>query len=151
MQITEENKNKGLRYNNGKSQLHLIPPEVLFALANVLTKGAQKYTPRNWELGMKYSDVFSSLERHMWSWWHNENGGIDEESGQTHLEHALCNLAFLITYKEREIGIDDRPKIASNKLKKAIEVQQTVGMGVGISEAKISDHAITYNRLPTTT
>ena len=46
---------KGLRFNDGKSRYDLITPFALEQLAKVLTKGAEKYAERNWELGMKCS------------------------------------------------------------------------------------------------
>lgn len=44
--------------------------------------------------------------RHLWTWWRGDN--LDKETGKSHLWHAVCCLAFLITYEERGIGEDDR-------------------------------------------
>lgn len=97
---------EGTKHDAGKVRLELIPPELLFGVGHILTFGAQKYADRNWEKGMKWSRVFGALMRHMWAWWRGEKA--DHESGMSHLWHAGCCIAFLITYEERNIGEDDR-------------------------------------------
>jgi len=106
------------KYDDGKVRLELIPPELLFAVGTILSFGAKKYADRNWEKGMKWSRVYGALMRHMWKWWAgkgptNENflfGSIDDETKHSHLWHAGCCIAFLITYEERKVGEDDRYK-----------------------------------------
>lgn len=100
---------EGVKKDEGKARMDLIPPEVLFALARVLTFGAAKYADRNWELGMSWGRVFAALMRHLWAWWGGRGpttknflfGELDEETGFSHLHHALCCLAFLVAYEER--------------------------------------------------
>lgn len=107
---------EGLKYDAGKVRLELLPPELLFGVATILTFGANKYEDRNWEKGMKWSRVFGALMRHMWAWWGGKGpttksfllGELDDETGKSHLWHAGCCLAFLIAYEEREVGEDDR-------------------------------------------
>ena len=107
---------EGRKDDGGKPRFELIPPEPLFALATILTFGAQKYDDRNWENGMAWGRVFGALMRHLWSWWGGKGstsksflfGELDDETQQSHLWHAMCCLAFLITYEERGIGTDDR-------------------------------------------
>lgn len=107
----------GVKHDSGKNRLELIPPELLFAVGWVLTKGAEKYSERNWEKGMKWSRVFGAMMRHMWCWWGGKLptstnfafGSIDPEFKYSHLWHAGCCLAFLIAYEERKVGEDDRP------------------------------------------
>ncbi len=41
------NQNNGIRHDEEKPRLDLIPPEVIFALGNVLKEGAKKYDTRN--------------------------------------------------------------------------------------------------------
>ena len=100
---------QGLKYDEGKPRLDLIPPELLFAVAVILGFGVTKYAERNWEKGMSWGRVFGALMRHMWKWWRGDK--CDEETGKSHLHHAACCIAFLIAYEERGIGEDDRPKI----------------------------------------
>lgn len=107
---------EGTKHDGGKVRLELLPPELLYGTATILTFGAEKYDDRNWELGMKWSRVFGALMRHLWSWWGGKGpsrvnflfGELDEETGHSHLWHAACCIAFLITYEEREVGEDDR-------------------------------------------
>jgi Domain of unknown function (DUF5664) len=101
------------RMNEGKLLMHLIPAEVVQELAAVLTRGAQKYGARNWEQGLTYSSTFDSLQRHLWAWWNGQD--VDDESGLSHLTHALCNVAFLVVFVKRIASrrlpatLDDRP------------------------------------------
>lgn len=97
----------GIKHDSGKPRLELLPPELLLGVADILTFGAQKYSDRNWELGMNWSRVFGALMRHMWAWWRGED--VDSETGKSHLWHAGCCIAFLIAYEQRKVGQDDRP------------------------------------------
>lgn len=96
------------KLDDDKVRLELIPPELLTGVGTILTFGAKKYAPRNWELGMAWSRVFGALMRHMWSWWRGQD--LDPETGKSHLWHAGCCIAFLIAYEERGVGEDDRYK-----------------------------------------
>lgn len=97
----------GVKFDDGKVMLELLPPEFIFGTAEILTHGAKKYTARNWEMGMAYSRPFAGAMRHLWKWWSGER--LDSDSGLPHLWHAACNLAFLIAYEARKVGTDDRP------------------------------------------
>ena len=101
---------EGIKHDVGKPRIELIPPELIFETAKVLTKGAIKYSDRNWEKGIIYSRVFGALMRHMWDWWWGRDR--DDETGESHLAHAACCIAFLIAYESRNMpdGLDDRPK-----------------------------------------
>ena len=92
--------------DKGKVRFDLIPTEAEEALAGVLSYGATKYAERNWEQGMDYSRLYGSARRHLAEWYKGID--IDPESNLHHLHHALTNIAFLITYIEREVGVDDR-------------------------------------------
>jgi hypothetical protein len=97
--------------DGGKPAISLIPPEVLFELGKVLEFGAQKYAARNWEKGLNYDRVFSALQRHLWSWWDPTQPDVDDETGLSHLSHALCNLAFLVHFEQRNRKeLDNRPE-----------------------------------------
>ena len=106
----------GIKYDEGKERFDLLPPEFLFATSSILGFGAEKYGDRNWEKGFKWGRVFAALNRHLWSWWGGKTettknfllGDLDIETGKSHLWHAACCLAFLITFEERDVGQDDR-------------------------------------------
>ena len=98
---------EGRKDDSDKPRYDLIPPEAIDGLARVLTYGAAKYPPRNWENGMAWGRVFAAAMRHLWTWWWGEK--CDAETGMSHLWHAQCCLAFLIAYEARQTGTDDRP------------------------------------------
>lgn len=100
---------EGLKYDQGKPRMDLIPPELMTEVAKILTFGAKKYEDRNWEKGMDWGRVYGALQRHLWAWWSGQDK--DEETGESHLAHAGCCIAFLITYERRNIGEDTREKI----------------------------------------
>jgi hypothetical protein len=91
-----------------KAPWHLLPYDALGGIVNVLWYGASKYSQRNWELGMAYSDVFGGVMRHLTDWWNRIDK--DPETGYSHLWHAGAGILFLITYELRGIGKDDRPE-----------------------------------------
>lgn len=104
---------EGQKFDSDKLRYELLPPELLEEVARVLTFGAHKYSARNWELGMAWSRPFAALMRHMWAWWRGEDK--DPETGYSHLSHAACCIAFLVSYEARNVGTDDRPKEKQNE------------------------------------
>jgi len=89
----------GVKHDNEKIRFDLIPPEAEEALAEVLTMGAKKYGDRNWENGIDNDRLLGALRRHLNAWQQGEV--IDPESGKSHLDHVLCNAAFLVTFERR--------------------------------------------------
>jgi hypothetical protein len=98
---------KGVRYDEGKPRMDLIPGDALIEIAKVLSYGAAKYSDRNWEKGMDYHKLYAPIQRHLWKWWQGEE--LDEESGLHHLAHAACDILMLQATALRSIGTDDRP------------------------------------------
>lgn len=111
----------GIKYDDRKLRVDLIPPEAIEALARIYTYGTDgkpaspeypgkptPYAERNWEKGMNWGRVFGALQRHIWAFWRGED--IDPESGFPHVEHALWNAAALVTYQLRKAGTDDRTR-----------------------------------------
>jgi len=104
---------EGLKYDSDKTRYDLLPPELLEGVAQVLTFGAKKYSARNWESGINYGRVFGACMRHLWAWWRGERD--DAETGMSHLWHAGCCIAFLITYEARGMTkFDDRIDLPAN-------------------------------------
>lgn len=103
---------EGHKEDKGKVPLDLLSPWFLQGTAQVLKFGAEKYAPYNWAKGIRYSRVFSALQRHLWAWQAGEE--VDEETNLPHLWHASCCLMFLIHYEESDLyaGYDDRPNYA---------------------------------------
>lgn len=99
-----------IKFDQGKPDLSLIPPELIEALGQVLSFGAKKYAARNWEKGMDYSRVYAALNRHLWAWWDPTKPDKDSETGLSHLAHAACCIAFLLSFEARGYtDFDDRP------------------------------------------
>lgn len=108
--MSDQQNLQGRKDDSDKTRYELLPPELLENISKVLTFGAKKYADRNWEQGMNWSRVYGALMRHLWSWWNPFEPDTDPETGMSHLHHAGCCIAFLITYEQRKIGNDDRPK-----------------------------------------
>lgn len=93
----------GRKFDGGKLEYGLLPPQALKATVDVLTFGAQKYERDNWK---KVPDskrrYFDALQRHVWAW--KEGEKLDPESGKHHLAHAMCCLMFLL---ERDLFTDE--------------------------------------------
>ena len=100
---------EGRKADAGKLPYDLLPSDAIEEILEVLKYGAAKYEPRNWEKGMKYSNVIASLDRH----WNDFKAGVerDPETGCLHITHVVWNAMALLTFKLRGIGIDDRQKI----------------------------------------
>lgn len=96
----------GLRFDEGKERVDLLPADALMELGKVYGAGAKKYAARNWERGMPYSKVLGPLLRHLFKWMRGEQ--IDPEDGQRHIAKVAWNAMSLLTYELRKIGIDDR-------------------------------------------
>lgn len=95
----------GLRFNTGKVRIDLVPPEWIWGLAQVTTRGSFKYAVRNWERGMAWSTMIGCALRHTFKFICGER--FDPESGCHHLAMAAWNLLGLMTYDIRAIGEND--------------------------------------------
>jgi len=109
----QRSKNGGNKFDGGKPMVDLVPPEAILGMAEILTYGANKYEAHNWAKGMDWSRVYAALQRHLLAW--QQGIDIDDESGMSHLHHAITNVAFLIAYSQRGTGNDDRYKTVKEK------------------------------------
>ncbi len=85
----------GIKFDSEKLRYDLIDYNQIDKLAYILTHGARKYADNNWKSVKPFSDrYFAAIMRHLTAW---RNGQIiDKESGKSHLDHAFCNLMFLM-------------------------------------------------------
>lgn len=101
-----------MKYDNGKPQLSLIPPQALIEIATVLGFGANKYGPNNWRIDgdkTEWSRTYSSIQRHLNSFWSGED--TDPESGLNHLAHAATQIIILMMHQQDgNHHMDDRFK-----------------------------------------
>jgi hypothetical protein len=84
----------GLKYDENKLRMDLIPNEALIGMAEVFGFGANKYGDHNWRMGIKHSRLYAAAQRHLISYWSGETKDI--ESGLHHLKHALVNIAMML-------------------------------------------------------
>ena len=122
-------KKEGLRFNTGKTRHDLVPTFAQEQYAKVLTKGAEKYAERNWELGMKWSKVIASLERHLYALKSGED--YDKETGLLHSAHIMCNAAFLTEYYKIFPQGDDRPHGYLRMPKIGLDIDEVLADWVG--------------------
>jgi hypothetical protein len=87
----------------GKGRFDLISPIALRRLAVVYEKGAEKYAPRNWEMGMPLGRFLDSALRHLNQY---KEGHRDED----HLAQAMWNVACMIHFEETRPDLDDLPR-----------------------------------------
>lgn len=120
---------KGLRFNNGKNRVDLVPPGPIMEIAKVFTKGSEKYADRNWEKGMSWMTVMASLERHMLKFKAGED--FDDETGLPHMAHIATNAIFLLEYMNTHPEHDDRPKRWMNMPKIGLDIDEVIADWVG--------------------
>lgn len=83
----------GVKFDQGKPPIHLIPSFPLICVAKVLEYGAVKYDEHNWRKGMAWTRPYSAAQRHLLAW--NDGEDLDPETRLNHIDHALCELLFL--------------------------------------------------------
>jgi hypothetical protein len=102
-------KEGGKKHDAGKPDLTLVPLALEEACARALGFGAGKYGRNNFKGGIKYTRVLAACLRHLRAW--NERRDNDEESGLSHLDHAVACLAMLAHYEsapDLKARFDDR-------------------------------------------
>ena len=120
---------KGLRYNEGKVRAELLPSNALHRVAKVFTKGAEKYSPRNWESGMSWSTVLASLKRHLLDY---EAGfDIDPDDGLPLIDKVATNALFLVEYSDTYPQGDDRQKKYLKVPKIALDIDEVIADWTG--------------------
>lgn len=87
------------KYDSGKPHPSYVPPELIEGVMRVREYGNAKYhDPHNWRQ-VEPERYHEALLRHILAAW-NDPYSVDPESGLLHLEHAACNIAFLLSLKE---------------------------------------------------
>lgn len=99
----------GRKFDHGKLQYGLLPPNAIEATVEILTFGAEKYEPDNWKwVPDAKRRYFDALNRHLWAWKKGEQN--DQETGKNHLAHALCCLMFLYEHDTIDFSNDEDVK-----------------------------------------
>lgn len=90
----------GVKKDTGKPRFSLLPLVELSEVVDVLEFGAKKYSPDNWKLVPLSEDrYFDAAIRHILAFRLGEK--LDNESGKSHLAHALCCLLFWMWHSNR--------------------------------------------------
>lgn len=103
-----------LKFDNGKSEYHLIPSLALEEISKAFTYGAKKYGEYNWAngQGIQKGRYFSACLRHLWAFWRRKEN--DDESKVSHLAHAGACLLILLEMHLLNKGLDNRPDYYRN-------------------------------------
>jgi hypothetical protein len=89
----------GQKFDADKPRFDLIPPRAERLLAKVLTFGAKKYAPGNWQhVEDAETRYIAAALRHINAYRVGEHS--DPETGLPHLAHAMCSLAFVLELDE---------------------------------------------------
>ena len=88
----------GRKDDLGKLRYDLLPPNALREVAKVLTHGAAKYAPYNWQVVDDAKARYTAaLMRHFEAWRDGET--FDLDSHLPHLAHTACNALFLLWFE----------------------------------------------------
>ena len=94
---------KGVKYDVGKPEFSLLPPNALLEMVENLTFGAKKYSRDNW---YKVPDAkrryFDAAMRHLWAWKMDER--FDPENHLHHLAAAAVNVMFVLELDLVDVG-----------------------------------------------
>lgn len=81
--------------DTGKPHPSYVPPALIRSVMRVREYGVQKYhDPDNWRQ-VELERYHDALLRHILAAWEYPYA-VDPDSGLLHLEHAACNIAFLL-------------------------------------------------------
>lgn len=90
----------------GKLKLSLVPPQIIFDIAEVREYGNKKYPDGgkdNWK-NVGIDDYKDALLRHTLKYLQDPKGK-DEESGIEHYKHMACNIAFICEMEKENENI----------------------------------------------
>lgn len=91
----------GMKFDKEKPRWDLLPLDAVEKIVEIMTYGAVKYKPNNWQKveAWRYK---AALLRHLVAIYKGEV--YDQESGLSHMAHVGCNVLFLIW---KELHEDD--------------------------------------------
>ena len=87
-----------LKYDGDKPQMDLCPLSSVYAVSQVLTFGAEKYSANGWkDVPNARARYTAAMLRHMTQ---VQDGEVwDEDSGLPHADHIACNAMFLSWFR----------------------------------------------------
>jgi hypothetical protein len=105
-----------MKEDTQKPNVSLLPVTPLITAAKCLTFGAKKYGQNNWKKDLHnvaYSRTYSSIQRHLMAYW--DGVDFDEETGLSHLAHAMSQIMILLEQTKHCPEMDDRFKYPEKK------------------------------------
>lgn len=104
--------------------LSVVPPAAIIYLGVGMANGAKKYGPYNWRDQPIETGVYiDAAIRHLMQWCDGEE--LAEDSGVSHLAHALSTIGILVDAIENGTVIDTRPKINKRTATRLLEEMKT--------------------------
>jgi hypothetical protein len=102
----------GVKYDDDKIQMELLPLRELREVAKVLTYGAKKYAPDNWKQVPDAKERYAgALLRHFTEY--REGNHFDDEARPDKLRHiaqTVCNALFLLYFElQDEVTVANNP------------------------------------------
>jgi hypothetical protein len=125
----------GVKHDQSKAPLDLLPYDSLEEIAKVLAFGRDKYGAYNWKEGISYSRLIAAAMRHLGQF--NNGVDMDEEAQTLHTANAACNLLFLIWMQKNRPDMDDRWKPKTEKKESTIFNQIDEAAGIIINNGGI--------------
>ncbi|MGO1190294.1 dATP/dGTP diphosphohydrolase domain-containing protein [Vibrio casei] len=93
--------NSGMKHDSDKPRYDLLPPLAVDEMAKVMTFGAKKYAPNNWQkVDNPIERYTAALLRHTFAMMRGETH--DKETGLLHSAHAMCCSAFIAESQKRD-------------------------------------------------
>lgn len=114
--IEEVDRALGAKQTDGKLPLDLVPWLSVMEMTRVLEFGAQKYDAWNWSKGLHYMKILAGVMRHILKFIGGQDN--DDETGLSHLAHAMCGIAFILHFVKMGGGVDDRPAALAGMMEK---------------------------------
>jgi hypothetical protein len=106
--ISTVNAAPGLKYDQEKPDLSLLPRDFLDEVAKAMQYGERKYGRYNYRGGMSWHRIVAAAMRHITAW--NDGEDTDKESGVSHLGHAGACILMLCVLVKNKKGEDTRCK-----------------------------------------
>lgn len=98
----------GIKHDQGKPDLSLLPAYAKEGIARAFMDGEQKYGRYNYLKGMQWTRLLAAADRHLTAF--NRGEDAAEDSKLNHLYHAGACIMILIEYYHRNLGEDNRFK-----------------------------------------
>ena len=116
----------GTKHDQAKPRMDLLDNYALTQLALVLGFGTKKYTDDNWRSGIASRRLLAATMRHVLAYMDGQD--LDEESGYSHLAHAMCNLMFAINLEHT------KPEFSNHRRTLTVSEQEQADLSQSIKE-----------------